>query len=593
MARAQSQPMAHDWATHAFWTIGLSALGLGCVGDIGDGDNDPEALSCDADPAPSPTNLRRLSTTQYRRTLVDVFALVPGLDVEIVAAGALATLPADSAQNEAGPFTRMDGRLSPPHVDAYFSVADSIARAFEADADARTALVGECANDAEVTNACIDDFVDGFALRAFRRPLDEEERERFHAVDDGSHDGPELVRGLVFVALMSPEFLYHVEVNGSSVQGDDRFLLDGYALASRLSYQFWNTMPDDELFAAATDGSLLTDAGYLAQVDRIVEDARTRETVDTFYREWLRYDQVGGLKSTALFDAFADDPAILADGPGVIAAMQEEVDLLTSYYTWDVDGDFQDLLTSDLSLTTSPLLASIYGVSPWDGQGEPERFKNGERSGLLSRAAFLVTGSHQTNPVLRGAIIRRRILCQDLTPPPPSALPAGALDPPAYSPEMTTRQAYEEKTKNEPCASCHAKMNPIGFVLEQYDALGRHRTEQRMFDAETAEELKALPIDTTTVPELTDGDMTEVSQTADLMQKVAETGQVEACFARNYFRFAWAKIESGNDHCAVERVEAALAGLDGSQGPGSLREALRAIALDPSFRQRVVGPREQ
>jgi hypothetical protein len=362
-------------------------------------------------------------------------------------------------------------------------------------------------------------------------------------------------------------------------------------LASRLSYHFWNTMPDEELFAAAADGSLLTDAGYLAEVDRIVADARTRETVDTFYREWLRYDQVGGLKSTALFDAFANDPAILADGPGVIAAMQEEVDQLTSYYTWEVDGDFQDLLTSDLSFTTSPLLASIYGVSPWDGQGEPGHFENGERSGLLSRAAFLVTGSYQTNPVLRGAIIRRRILCQDMTAPPPSALPAGALDPPEYSPEMTTRQAYEEKTKNEPCASCHAKMNPIGFVLEQYDALGRHRTAERMFDPETAEELDALPIDTKAVPELTAGDMAEVSQTADLMQKVAETGQVESCFARTYFRFAHAKIESGNDHCAVERVEAALAGLDDS--PGSLREALRAIALDPSFRQRVVGPREQ
>ena len=527
---------------------------------------------------------------QYERTLVDVFATVPGLDVGTIAAGALATLPADSAQNGAGPFTRMDGRLSPPHVDGYFSVADAIARAFEADPDARAALIGECANDAEITGTCIDAFVDGFASRAYRRPLDDAEREQFQALNDGTHDGPELVRGLVFVALMSPAFLYHVEVQGSPLQGNDRFFLDGYALASRLSYHFWNTMPDEQLFAAAADGSLLTDAGYRAQVDRIVADDRTRETVDTFYREWLRYDQVGGLKSTAVFDAFAGDPAIVADGPGVIAAMQEEIDQLTSYYTWEVDGDFRDLLTTDLSLTSSPLLASIYGVSPWDGQGEPPRLASAERSGLLSRAAFLVTGSHQTNPVLRGAIIRRRILCQDLTAPAPSALPPGALDPPEYSPEMTTRQAYEEKTKNEPCASCHAQMNPIGFVLEQYDALGRYRTEERMFDPETAEELDALPIDTKAVPELTAGDMVEVSQAPDLMQKVAETGEVEGCFARNYFRFAYAKVESGNDHCAVERVEAAL---DGSQGPGSLKEALRAIALDPSFRQRVVGPRAQ
>jgi len=587
-----------EWAKRGLLAAALGGLGLGCVGEIGDrkkvtGEG-TAAVSCDKDPRPSATDLRRLTAEQYRNTVVDVFAGVPVLDVQAVAGGAFSTLPADGTANGSEPYTRMDGRLSPPHVEAYFDVADTIAKAFEASADARIALIGDCANDAALTDACIDSFLDGFASRAYRRPLEQDERDRFHAMNDGTHAGPELVRGLVFAALMSPEFLYHVEVTGASMEGDDRFALDGYALASRLSYHFWGSMPDDELFAAAADGSLLTEEGYLAEVERIFDDPRTRATAETFYRQWLRYDQVGGFKTTPVFQAFADDPAVLADGPGLIAAMQDEVDQLTSYYTWEVGGDFRALLTSDVSLTSSPTLASLYGVAPWDGQGEPAHFSSDERSGLLSRAAFLVTGSHETNPVLRGAIVRRRILCKELSPPPPSSLPPGALDPPEFKADMTTRQRYEEKTKNEPCASCHAKMNPIGFVLEQYDALGRHRTQERILDAETGEQIALLDIDTSAVPQLLDGDKTEISEAAELMEGVADTGEVEACFARNYFQFTWGRKDTGDDHCAVERVEKALAGkADGTDGPGSLREALRAIALDPSFRQRVVGSRDQ
>ena len=575
--------------------VGLVGLSLGCVGEIGDRlGAGSEAVTCDADPRPSATDLRRLTAEQYRSTVVDVFAGVPALDVKTIAADALSSVPADGTQNGSEPYTRMDGRLSPPHVEAYFGVADVIAREIEASADARSALIGDCANEAVLSTECIDAFLDGFASRAFRRPLDVEERDRFHAMNDGTHQGAELVRGLVFVALMSPEFLYQVEVRGESIEGDDRFSLDGYALASRLSYHFWGSMPDDQLFAAAADGTLLTEEGYLAEVERIFDDPKTRATTETFYREWLRYDQVGGLKTSPVFEAFADDPQIVADGPGLIAAMQEEVDLLTGYYTWEVDGDFRDLLLSDVSLTSSPMLASLYGVSPWDGQSEPERFSSEQRSGLLTRAAFLVTGSHETNPVLRGAIVRRRILCQDLAPPSPSSLPPGALDPPEFRVDMTTRERYEEKTQNEPCASCHAQMNPIGFVLERYDALGRHRTQERIFDASTGEQLASLEIDTNAVPQLTPDDTTSVGQPAELMARVAETDLVEGCFARNYFRFTWGRKETSDDHCAVERVQEALAQAgDGSDGPGSIRAALRAIALDPSFRQRVVGARDQ
>jgi hypothetical protein len=274
--------------------------------------------------------------------------------------------------------------------------------------------------------------------------------------------------------------------------------------------------------------------------------------------------------------------------------MQEEVDLLTRHYTWEVDGDFRDLLRSDISLTSSPTLAALYGVEPWDGQSEPPHFSAQQRSGLLTRAAFLVTGTHETNPVLRGAIVRRRILCADLVQPSASQLPPGSLDPPEFEVDMTTRQRYEEKTKNEPCHSCHAKMNPIGFILERFDALGRYRTQERILDALTGEQLALLDIDSNAVPELAEGDMTSMSEPAELMDRVADTGLVESCFAKNYFRFTYGRLETKDDDSPIAWVRAALAKAgDGSDGPGSLRAALRAIALEPSFRERVVGSSDQ
>jgi hypothetical protein len=582
-----------EWAKlRLLVTAGLIGLGFGCRGAIG-GETEgagATALTCDEDPRPGASEMHRLSATQYRSTVLDLFAGVAGIDVNVVAGDVLLQVPADGAQNGSQPYTRMDTRLSPPHVEAYFDVADVIGRTFEASAEARAALMGDCANEAALTPACIDAFLDGFAWRAFRRPLDPDERARFQAMNDGTHAGPELVRGLVFAALMSPQFLYHVEVLGPSIEGDERFALDGYALAARLSYHFWGSMPDQQLFDAAADGTLLTEEGYRVEVDRIFDDPRTRAMSEAFYREWLRYDQVGGFPETTVFQAFANDPAVVADGSGLIAAMQDEVDALASYYTWEVDGDFRDLLLSDVSLTSSPVLASMYGVEPWDGQSEPPRFSADERSGLLTRAAFLVTGSHETNPVLRGAIVRRRILCQTLVQPSPTELPPGSLDPPEFRTDMTTRERYEEKTKNEPCKSCHAQMNPIGFVLEQYDALGRHRTHERVLDSLTGEELAVLEIDTTTVPELTSGDTTSISEATELMEGVVSTDLAEECFARNYFRYTHGREETQNDECTVERVRTALAGeRDAGGGPGSLRAALRAIALDPSFRQRVVG----
>jgi hypothetical protein len=195
--------------------------------------------------------------------------------------------------------------------------------------------------------------------------------------------------------------------------------------------------------------------------------------------------------------------------------------------------------------------------------------------------AFLLTGSHETHPIHRGAVVRRRILCDDLPTPDPASLPPGALDPPPVTEDQTTRERYEVKTADPACGGCHSLLNPVGFVLEGYDALGRVRTEEQVIDELSGEVLATLPIDTAAAPALA-GEDTVISSGPELSEQVMASGKVEACFARQYFRATYGREEAEEDACVIERLQTELS--DG----GSMRDALRSVALDPMFRSRRV-----
>src|SRR6185503_5774767 len=169
-----------------------------------------------------------------------------------------------------------------------------------------------------------------------------------------------------------------------------------HELAARLSYHFWQAPPDAALLAAAADDSLLTDAGYEAEVERAFADPRTHVTVSRFFREWLGLEGFGGFVNTPAFTAFATGTN--AD-VGLYDDMIAEVDDMVSHYVWDSGGSYAELLTSNLVFTRSPRVAALYGVSAWDGGANIPTFPAGERSGLLSRAALLVEGNEVTNPI--------------------------------------------------------------------------------------------------------------------------------------------------------------------------------------------------
>ena len=570
----------------------MSVVGAGlagCIGQIGDDENPappPETtvsgtLVCDPSTAPSPTPLIRLSRLQYDNTLADLlahFGIAEALtDAAVVEQ--LSQFPEDGEEGES--FSLMDGRLAQRHVETYYGVADALASALTDDPARLEALLGACGQDSPVADTCLSDFVAQLGRLAFRRPLDESEITRLMELNEPAVPTAEVVRRLVFQILMSPQLNYHLELEGEPQGDDDHLTLSGYALAARLSYHFWQSMPDAALLDAAASGALDTDDGYRAEIERLFTDPRTRETVRRLYSEWYRLDAFGGFATSPAFESFSD--GVQADD-ALHEAMVAEIEALTDHYTWDTQGSYADLLSSDLILTESSALASLYGVTPWDGNSEPSRF-SAERSGLLTRAAFLVTSNERTNPFRRGAYLTREILCEPLSLPDPNNLPADALDEPDFDPEKSTRERFEAKTAAAECQSCHGSFNPPGFALEAYDALGRHRSEETIYD-EDGTLIATVPVDSS-IEFRVDDKKESFDGPVALMDAIAASGRAETCFARHYFRFTYRRAEDeARDSCALVTVREAL--VDG----GGIRAALKAVALEPAFRTHIIDREE-
>jgi hypothetical protein len=552
-----------------------------------------EAFACSDATRSEPEQLKRLTMTQYKNTIRDLTHWVLGDRVEadtIVTLAGLDNVPLDRREPDAraphGSYRRLDQAVDQTHVDETFRVASALATSLTKPGRLGR-VAGACATDADPENdaACFASFVQRFGERALRRPLDADDEAFYRTFygEDPTVDAAAYA-DLITVMLSAPEFLYLVE-HGEAAVPDQRgsYELSPFELASRLAYHFWQTLPDDALWQAARDRSLLQPAVLAAQVQRMLLDPRARETMTELFADWLELEALPPL------DAHVKDPVYTAfardDLPGSdlrAHVIEDALDML-SYYTWTVPGGIEELFTSELSFARAEDLARIYGVARWDGNSPPPALPSGERPGLLSHAWFLAGASANTRPILRGVFARRQLLCDDLPPPPANA---NAI-PPELRSDRTTRQVVEELTQqpDTACAGCHAtRINPLGFAFEGFDALGRQRAEQRLL-SDSGEVVGALPIDTATVPRVTPLDESVSTGPADLMRLMLASGKLEACFARNYFRFTFGRYEDlARDGCALERLRARLV------QSGRVRDMLAEAALLPELKQRRFEP---
>lgn len=410
----------------------------------------------------------------------------------------------------------------------------------------------------DARQACATELVDSFAPRAYRRPLSAVQRQTLlDTYDAGVRNGdPGLgLTALIQAILTSPYFLYLVEVGTpvSGLPGVRR--LDSFEVAARLSYALCEQPPDETLVLAAQSAGLETVAQVEAHARRLLELPCAKDTIAHFFEQWLWLDQLSQLKKDSeLFPEF---------NPQVAAGMKSEVNRFIHELLWTEDGSLQTLFTSR-RVWPDPRSAFLYG---WENVTSPNEMTLPEaRAGLLMHPGVLAvsSGSRESSPVLRGVYLLEQVLCSEL-PDPPADLVIPPLPP---DPAGTTRQRLTEHTRNESCRGCHSLIDPVGFLLEEFDALGRHRTTEH-----------GAPVDATgSIPSL-GIEANSLSGGIDLIEALAAAPQTTDCFSRQWLRFVLGRTLDEGDENEVLKMAATLK-------DRSLREAFVQSFASPAFLHR-------
>lgn len=578
------------WVRRRLNIIAFSVLGtVGCTNEVSSPVDpafessivEPELpleqpLRCDPGTTPAAQPVKRLSNVQYRNSIRQLFAdQLFDADVAAAMSAHADRLPRDRDTGQT--FAAMDQRLTEGHVDVHFNLADSLASAVVSSPERREALAGACANGSPISEACVESFVRSFGRRVFRRPLDEIEVQNLVELRELSTEPQPLLGDVVFSFLMAPQFLYVLEDRGEAIEGAPNILrLTPWEVASRLTFTFWGSPPDEAVLDAVEAGAFDSEDGYEEQVRLVLQDPRADSFVRSFFDQWFEIPDAVDFPDDPIFAAVAEGVEV---DSSLYLEMRNEAHALIEEMVWNETRSYRDLLTSSEVRTSSPRLAELYQVEPWDGVSPPpEASASSPRPGLLTRSAvILATGT--TNPILRGAFVRKEILCDELEVP--ADLPSEAFQFPPQQPDQSTREVVEAKTGVEGCRNCHALLNPLGYMLELFDGLGRYRTSERVLD-DSGNVIATVPIDSEVVPQLSYGDPASLSTPEELMASIAEHPKTSACFARHAFRYAFRQEEDlRRDGCSMSVVRDAVEG-------GSILDAFVALATDRSFKERVI-----
>ena len=328
---------------------------------------------------------------------------------------------------------------------------------------------------------CARKIVSGLALRAYRRPVTPPEVERLLSlVSLAQQRGDSFEEGICLslqAMLVSPDFLFRIEKDRAPETADAAQPISQYELASRLSYFLWSSMPDDELLHCADQGVLRRPAVLAAQVKRMLKDPKSRALVENFGGQWLELRKLESVKPDR--QRFPEFDEYLRQ------SMRRETESFFDYIVRE-DRSILDFIDGDYSFINERL-AQFYHIP---GVAGPQFRKvmltgNAERGGILTQASILTVSSYatRTSPVLRGKWILENILNAP-PPPPPPGVPN--LDETKVGSSASLRQQLEEHRKNTTCASCHSRMDPLGFGLENFDAIGAWRTEDGKFPIDSS-----------------------------------------------------------------------------------------------------------
>jgi hypothetical protein len=414
--------------------------------------------------------------------------------------------------------------------------------------------------------ACARTIFESFLRRAYRRPAAAEEVQGLVAIVELALSEGEAfddaVRLAVHAALLSPSFLYRVELDadpGSTAP----HRLSAYELASRVSYFLWSSMPDDELLAKAEDGSLLDQDVFIAELDRMLLNDKSRALTEALAGQWLQ---------TRSLDDAQPNPERFPDFTAAVReSMKKETAHFIDAFLRDDTRPLADMMDADFTFVDATL-AAWYGL-PFDAAAADDEgfarvsLAGSARGGLLTQGAFLTHTSYplRTSPVRRGKWVLEQILCMPPDPPPPEVVGQFNEDENAG----TVRERLEQHRSNPDCAACHTLMDPIGFGLERFDPTGRPR------DTDNGQVIDDSDIFFT-------GDLFHGSK--ELAALIKPLPELPSCVAQHLSTYATGRgfsVNEADDRCTIQDVAARA-----TEAGGSFADIVRAVVTSDAFQKR-------
>ncbi|HET6282969.1 MAG TPA: DUF1592 domain-containing protein [Polyangia bacterium] len=536
----------------------MAGLAASCSGAIGS--STPSGPGPAASPTPTPPGgsvpgdvgtvaIRQLTIAEYNNTVHDLLGT--------------ALHPADTFQtSEADGFDTIAsaGVINSRKVSDYFDAATSLAEDVFASDSLRGRIV-TCQPATPSDTACAESIIKAFGLRAFRRPLETAETSEFVSQYQKAlahtADHAQAIKQVVRIMLVAPRFLYRIEFDPDP-SSMNVHALNGYEMASRLSYTIWSSMPDDRLLSAAGTNELLTPQGLQAQVDRLLADPRSSALVDNFAGQWLGMRRLKDhVVDTTVYPIWTD---------ALKSSMQQE---MGRYFDEFLHGTstYDQFLTADFNFVDANL-APVYGVPAPAGQGMTKiENTTDHRVGFLGLSGLLTFTSRpeRSAPSIRGQLVLDALRCIKLELP-PNFTPPPLADP---MPGQTVRQQVEAHGSMPACAPCHTLLDPVGLSLEHFDGIGRYRETYS----------GGLPIDTTGVfpgGKPFDG-------LAGLAATIASDPSFVSCAAQKLFTFGIGRSIEGSDPSAPYLTQI----VDGWRANGlTLRNLLKQLAVNDTFRFR-------
>jgi hypothetical protein len=496
---------------------------------------------------PGPWVLRRLTNDEYETSIRDLTGYAQPLASDLVNdepwGNRLALLP-----------------LSPVGVEHYFRVVGNVGEHLLA--GGLRAIAG-----CDSGEPCARKLIASFASRAYRRPLQAEEvaiLEETYRTGAMAGDA-EGLRAVVMAVLQAPQFLYRLETGQPRRDGESFVRLTPWETAARLSYHFWGTVQDAQLVAAAETNQLEQPEQISPQIQRLAADPRARDRVRRLQRRWLNLARLDSSeKDSREFPSFTS---------GLRADLVGELERYLDDSFWDPRSNLEALLTAPHTFINAAL-ARHYGLAGTTGAGlQRVALDPAHHAGLLTRGPLMtmLASDWETSVVQRGVFVLDRLLCADLPPPPPDVEVEPIRELP---PNSTMRERLEQHSTNPNCRSCHDLIDPIGFALETFDAVGRFRATDRGRPIDTSGHFSILP------------DKPRFKDAIEMSRLLAAAPRTRDCMVRTWFELAFARRpDEKTDACTLQVMQQRF-----SSGGHQLHDLFLSAPETDAFRFRRPNP---